>query len=99
MATYNLNYGKLESLLHRDVSRATENAIIHAIQESGLLDESHGKITVDLENTSGAYALGAGTQLFLDTGTQNAITISDLGRVVVASGDGSNSILDTGPGG
>jgi Ca2+-binding RTX toxin-like protein len=98
MATYNLNYGKLDSLLDRNVSRATENAIIEALKSAGDLGWRGGQIGVETESSSGAYTVSAGDRLFLDVGQSNHMTLTTSGRTIVAAGDGSTSILDKGPG-
>jgi Ca2+-binding RTX toxin-like protein len=99
MATYNLNYSKLDSLLDRNVSRATENAIIEALKSAGDLGWRGGKIGVETESSSGAYTVSAGDRLFFDVGKSNHMTLTTSGRTIVAAGDGSTSILDQGPGG
>src|SRR5208283_1317844 len=99
MATYNLNYSRLESLLDRKFAPGTENAIIEAIKDAGLFAGHAGHIRVDTESTSGAYTIPSGVQLFLDTGTHNSMTLTDKGHEIIAAGDRSNSIFDKGPGG
>jgi Ca2+-binding RTX toxin-like protein len=99
MAIYNLNYGKLESLLDRSFSPSTEHAIIEAIKSAGIITPHSGKTSVEVETTSGSYTIPRSTQVFLDTGSQNAITINDDGAKLIAAGDGSNRITDMSPGG
>jgi len=99
MAIYNLSYGKLESLIDRSFSPGTENAIIDAIKSAGIVAPSSGKIGVEVEKTSGSYAVPHSAQVFLDTGSGNTITINDDGAKLIAAGDGSNHFIDNGPGG
>src|SRR5271165_4807620 len=99
MAIYNLSYGKLESLIDRSFSPGTENAIIDAIKSAGIVAPSSGKIGVEVEKTSGSYAVPHSAQIFLDTGSGNTITINDDGAKLIAAGDASNHIIDDGPGG
>lgn len=99
MATYNLGYGKLKSLIGHSFSPGTENAIIDAIKSAGIVTPHSGKIGVEVENTSGSYAIPNTAQIFLDTGSDNKITIKDDGAKLIAAGDGSNHIIDNGPGG
>src|SRR5271165_747322 len=99
MAIYNLSYGKLESLIDRSFSPGTENAIIDAIKSAGIVATSSGKIGVEVEKTSGSYAVPHSAQIFLDTGSGNTITINDDGAKLIAAGDASNHIIDDGPGG
>ena len=99
MAIYNLNYSKLESLLDRSFSPGTENAIIDAIKSAGIVTPWSGTIGVETENTSGAYTVASGTQIFLDTGASNAITVTTTGNKLIAAGDGSVKVTDKGPGG
>src|SRR5271165_3735027 len=99
MAIYNLSYGKLESLIDRSFSPGTEHAIIDAIKSAGIVTPWSGKTGVEVEKTSGSYAISHNAQIFLDTGADNKITISDDGAKLIAAGDGSNHIADNGPGG
>src|SRR5208337_969624 len=99
MTIYNLNYSKFESLLDRSFSPGTENAIIDAIKSAGIVDPGHGKIGVEIENTSGAYTVPSGVQIFLDTGASNNVTVGTHGATLIAAGDGSVSVTDKGPGG
>ena len=99
MATYNLNYSRLDSLLDRNFSAGTENAIIQAIQDAGLLSHPHDKVNVEVESSGGDYTIVPGIQVFLATGSNSNITLSDFGHKIIGAGDGDNSILDKGPGG
>ncbi len=99
MAIYNLSYGKLESLVDHSFSPGTENAIIDAIKSAGIVTPYSGKTGVEVEKTSGSYAIPNTAQIFLDTGADNKITINDDGAKLIAAGDGSNQIIDNGPGG
>jgi Ca2+-binding RTX toxin-like protein len=99
MATYNLNYSHLDALLDRNFSRGTENAIINAIKDAGLLPDGHDKVKVEVESAGDGYTMKPGVQVFLDTGHNNSITLSDTGHKIIGAGDGGNSVLDTGPGG
>ena len=58
-----------------------------------------GVVGVETENTSGAYTVASGTQIFLDTGASNTITVTTTGAKLIAAGDGSVSVTDKGPGG
>src|SRR5271166_7106852 len=99
MAIYNLGYGKLESLIDHSFSPGTENAIIDAIKSAGIVTSHSGKTGVEVEKASGSYAIPHTAQIFLDTGSGNTITINDDGAKLIAAGDGSNQIIDNGPGG
>ncbi len=99
MAIYNLSYGKLESLIDHSFSPGTENAIIDAIKSAGIVTPYSGKTGVEVEKTSGSYAIPHTAQIFLDTGSDNKITINDDGAKLIAAGDGSNHIIDEGSGG
>ena len=99
MATYNLNYGRLESLLDRDFYQGTDQAINQAIKSAGLLSDPHDKVSVEVQSTGGHYTVNPGVQVFLDTGFNNSITLSDSGGKIIGAGDGGNSVLDIGPGG
>src|SRR5271165_6717055 len=99
MAIYNLNYGNLESLVGHSFSPGTENAIIDAIKSAGIITPYSGNTEVEDQKTSGTYSVPNNAQIFLDTGSDNKITIKDDGAKLIAAGDGSNSILDKGPGG
>src|SRR5271165_2176329 len=99
MATYNLNYSRLDSLLDRNFSEGTENAIIQAIQDAGLLSDPHDTLNVEVESSGGDYTIVPGAQVFLATGSHSNITLSDFGHEIISAGDGANSILDKGPGG
>ena len=99
MSIYNLNYSALESLLHQDFSPGTNQAINLAIQDAGLLSDPHDKVKVEAESTGGDYKVNPAVKLFLDTGFNNSITLSDSGGKIIGAGDGGNSILDVGPGG
>ena len=99
MAIYNLNYSKLKSLLDRSFSPGTENAIIDAIKSAGIVTPWSGKIGVEIQDTSGAYTVPSGAQIFLDTGASNKITVTTSGATLLAAGDGSVSMTDKGPGG
>lgn len=99
MAIYNLSYGKLKSLVDHSFSPGTENAIIDAIKSAGIVTSYSGKTGVEVEKTSGSYAIPNTAQIFLDTGADNKITINDDGAKLIAAGDGSNQIIDNGPGG
>ena len=99
MAIYNLSYGNLESLIGHSFSPGTESAIIDAIKSAGIITPYSGNTEVDAEKTSGTYSVPNNAQIFLDTGSDNKITIKDDGAKLIAAGDGSNSITDKGPGG
>jgi len=99
MPIYNLNYGKLESLVSRSFSPGTERAIIDAIKSAGIVTPHSGKVGVEVQMTSDSYAIPNKVQVFLDTGSDNKITITDDGAKLIAAGDGPNSIIDKGPGG
>ena len=99
MAIYNLNGANLESFLQNSFSSGTESAIIDAIKSAGIVDLNSGTIGVEVEKKSGSYAMPNHTQIFLDTGSQNTITIKDDGGNLIAAGDGANHIIDKGPGG
>ena len=99
MAIYNLNYGKLESLIDRNFSPGTEHAIIDAIKSAGIVTPGSGKTGVEVEKSSGSYTIPHNAQIFLDTGSRNTITINDDGAKLIAAGDGANHITDMGPGG
>src|SRR5271157_4223779 len=98
MATYNLSFSKLESLLDRSFSPGTENAIIEAIKSAGIVTPWSGKIGVDLVSTSGTQTLPSSTQILLDTGADNNITVKTHGATLIAAGDGSVGVVDKGPG-
>ena len=97
MAVYNLNYSRLESLLDRSFSTGTEHAIIDAIKSAGIVTPWFAG--VEVEKTSGSYSIPHNIKIFLDTGSANTITIKDDGAKLIAAGDGSNHIIDVGPGG
>jgi hypothetical protein len=99
MAIYNLNYSKLESLLDRNFSSGTENAIIDAIKSAGIVARGSGGIGVETQSTSGTYTVPSQAQIFLDTGAHNTITVTTTGATLIAAGDGSVSMTDKGPGG
>ena len=99
MAIYNLNYSKLESLLDRSFSPGTENAIIDAIRNAEIVGPGLGKIGVEIQDKSGSYSVPSSAQIFLDTGASNSVTVTTHGATLIASGDGSVSVLDKGPGG
>ena len=102
MAVYNLNYSNLESMVDSSFSLGTQNAIIDAIKSAGIIAPSSGRIGVvgvEIENTSAAYTVASGTQVFLDTGASNTITVTTTGAELIAAGDGSVSVTDKGPGG
>ena len=99
MATYNLNHSGLDKLLDQSVSNPTEHMIWQALLGADLLPKGHGTIGVETESVGGFYTVPAGDNFFLDTGLSNAMTLSSQGGVVIAAGDGGNSILDQGPGG
>jgi len=99
MAIYNLNYGQLDYVLDRSFSPGTEQAIIEAIQSAGIVTPYSGKTGVEVETTSGSYTIPQSAQIFLDTGSNNTITIHDNGAKLIAAGDGSNKVIDQGPGG
>lgn len=99
MAIYNLNYSNLESLLDRNYSPGTENAIIEAIKSAGIVNPWFGRIGVDVVDTSGAQTLPSGVQILLDTGANNDIAVNTNGATLIAAGDGSVKVVDTGPGG
>jgi len=94
MATYNLNYSTLESLLDRDFYQGTNQAINQAIQDAGLLSHPSDKVSVDVESTGGDYTVKPGVQVFVDAGFNNSITLSDSGGKIISAGDGGNSVLD-----
>jgi Ca2+-binding RTX toxin-like protein len=99
MAIYNLDYGQLDSLLGHSFSPGTENAIIEAIKAAGIVTPSSGPTNVEDVKTSGNYTIPNSAQIFLDTGSHDAITVKDQGATLIAAGDGSTSITDKGPGG
>ncbi len=99
MATYNLHISGLDKLLDSSVSNATENAIIKALLDSDPFQKQHGTIGVDVESQGGAYSIGSDYKLFLDVGSSNSMTLTSPGGVVIAAGDGGNTIIDQGPGG
>ncbi len=100
MATYNLNHSSLDKLLDHYVSNATENAIFQALIGADLMPKGHQTLGVETELAGGFYTIPSGDNFFLDTGLSNSMTLSSLhGGVVIAAGDGGNSILDQGPGG
>lgn len=99
MAIYNLSYGKLDSFVDQSFSPSTQNAIIDAINSAGIIMPTSGNIGLDVEKTSGSYALSNTSQIFLDTGSGNTITVTDNGAKLIAAGDGANQITDKGPGG
>ena len=99
MAIYNLNGGSLESLLHTSFSPGTESAIIDAIKNAGIVDLTSGKIGVEVEKKGGSYSIPNQVQVFLDTGSHNTITIKDHGAKLIGAGDGTNHVIDNGPGG
>jgi Ca2+-binding RTX toxin-like protein len=100
MATYNLNHSSLDKLLDSFTSSATENAIFQALIGADLMPEGHRTLGVETQSVGGFYTVPAGDNFFLDTGLSNLMTLSSaLGGVVIAAGDGGNSILDQGPGG
>ena len=98
MAIYNLSYGKLDSFVDQSFSPSTQNAIIDAINSAGIITPTSGNIGLDVEKTSGSYALSNTSQIFLDTGSGNTITVTDNGAKLIAAGDGANQITDKGPG-
>src|SRR5271166_2398824 len=99
MATYNLNYSRLDSLLDRDFYQGTNQAINQAIQDAGLLSHPSDKVSVDVESTGGDYTVKPGVQVFVDAGFNDSITLSDSGGKIISAGDGGNSVLDLGAGG
>jgi len=99
MAIYNLNYGKLESLIDHSFSPGTEHAIIDAIKSAGIITPWSGKTGVEVEQSSGIYTIPHSAQIFFDTGSHNTVTIHDDGAKLIAAGDGANHIIDKGPGG
>jgi len=99
MAIYNLNGANLESLLQNSFSPGTENAIIEAIKNAGIINPWSGKIGVDVVDTSGAQTLPSGVQILLDTGASNNISVETHGATLIAAGDGSVAVVDQGPGG
>ena len=86
-------------MLDRSFSPGTENAIIDAIKSAGIVTPWSGKIGVEIQDTSGAYTVPSGAQIFLDTGASNKITVTTSGATLLAAGDGSVSMTDKGPGG
>jgi Ca2+-binding RTX toxin-like protein len=99
MATYNLSFSGLDSLLDRGLSPATENAIIEALKQSGDFGWGNGKIGVETQKSSGNYNVSSHNQLFLDLGASNHMTLTTSGGTIIGAGDGSTTILDNGPGG
>src|SRR5208337_4607426 len=99
MAIYNLSYSKLESLLDRSFSPGTENAIIEAIKNAGIINPWSGNVGVDVVDASGAQTLPSGAQILLDTGASNNVTVTTHGATLIAAGDGSVGVVDKGPGG
>jgi Ca2+-binding RTX toxin-like protein len=99
MATYNLSFSGLDSLLDRGVSPATENAIIEALKQSGDFGWGNGKIGVETQTSSGNFNVPSHDKLFLDLGASNHITLTTSGGTIIGAGDGSTTILDNGPGG
>jgi Ca2+-binding RTX toxin-like protein len=99
MAIYNLNGANLENFLQNSFSPGTESAIIDAIKNAGIVDLNSGTTGVEVEKKSGSYAMPNHTQIFLDTGLHNTITVKDDGGKLIAAGDGANHIIDKGPGG
>lgn len=99
MAIYNLSYGKLESLIDHSYATSTEHAIIDAIKSAGIVTPWSGKTGVEVQTKSGAYTVPQSAGIFLDTGSHNTITIKDDGAKLITAGDGSNHIVDKGPGG
>ena len=98
VAIYNLNYGKLESLLDRSFSPGTEHAIIEAIKSAGIVTPSSGKIGVDVE-TRAAHTPCRKTLRFFWTPARTTHHDQDHGADLIAAGDGASQITDTGPGG
>jgi len=99
MAIYNLDYGQLESLLGHSYSPGTEAAIISAIKSAGIVTSSSGPIRVEDVKTGGHYTMPKDAQIFLDTGSDDKVTVKDNGAKLIVAGDGSNAITDKGPGG
>lgn len=99
MATYDLDQCRLDALLDRTVSRATENAILGALKDAGLLPHKPDAIGVEVQLLGGAYTIPTFDHFFLDAGKSSSMTLTSHGGVVIASGDGANFILDQGPGG
>ncbi len=99
MATYNLDHSRLDGLLDRFVSSATENAILQALANADLLPHGRGTIGVDVESQGGAFTIPGPDHLFLDVGSSNSMTVTSQGGLVIGAGDGANWILDQGPGG
>ncbi len=82
------------------MSSTTENTIWQALISADLLPKGHQTIGVETESVGGFYTMPSGDNFFLDTGLSNSMILSSLhGGVVIAAGDGGNSILDQGPGG
>ncbi|MDI9847970.1 hypothetical protein QM467_07870 [Rhodoblastus sp. 17X3] len=99
MATYDLDQCRLDALLDRTVSRATENAILGALKDAGLLPHKPDAIGGEVQLLGGAYTIPTFDHFFLDAGKSSSMTLTSHGGVVIASGDGANFILDQGPGG
>jgi Ca2+-binding RTX toxin-like protein len=99
MATYNLNHSGLHKLLDQTVSNGTEYVILQALLGADLVPKGHGTIGVETESVGGFYTVPSGDNFFLDTGLSNSMTLSSHGGVLIAAGDGGNTILDQGPGG
>ena len=99
MAIYNLDFSSLESLLNRSLSPGAERAIIDAIKFAGIGNIWSGKFGVEIENTSGAYTVPLGAQIFLDLGANNTVQVATGGGTLIAAGDQPINLTDIGPGG
>ncbi|MGC2592997.1 MAG: hypothetical protein WA425_13900, partial [Xanthobacteraceae bacterium] len=52
-----------------------------------------GTIGVEVEKKSGSYAMPNHTQIFLDTGSHNTITVKDEGGKLIAAGGADGCAL------